>query len=100
MESKEYISSYSDMLIACKKAIQDVGFVLDDIDEGAGKIKAYTKTSILSWGEDITVTIEDIGYERIKVSVVSELKAQLMGWWVNERNEKAFIRTLSINLGQ
>ncbi len=75
-------------------------FKFDWEDREQGVIKAHTGTSVFSWGEDITIKIEEMETGFVQVSVESDLKAQLVGWWVNEKNEKKFIQVLSVIIGQ
>ena len=76
---------------ACLEAVTQCGFRIDSSSPVGGQIRAQTRVSFRSWGENIVVAIDSEG----RVDIMSESKVIFTtnDWGKNEANvEKLFSR--------
>ena len=77
----------------CKKAIKRLGWTIDNVKGDV--IKTSTGFSLKSWGETLTIFLEDVGNNKIKLIIESVPKAQIIDWGKSPENEKMFVITLN-----
>ena len=53
-----------------------------------------TKTTLLSWGEEITIDIKQITINKSRITVNSDCHSQLIDWGKNSQNEEDFVMKL------
>ena len=95
---KTYYQSYDVVFKKCELALEHLGVDIEYSDKTKGCIQASVSGSLLSWGEDIEVTVQAIGQKETKVIISSEAKAQMISWGRNDTNERRFIEHLDISL--
>ena len=91
-------SDIEGVIAACRRALDDLGWRLDRI--GERKVVASTRASLRSWGETITVTLEEIDRYRTRVEVESGPRAQFFDWGKSVDNEERLIRSIRQELGE
>lgn len=91
-KSKKYSLDKAQLIEKVQIALEKCKFIINNIDEGNGKIYAKSKLSLWSWTEKIDVTVEDNG----NVTMKSEcsLPTQIIDWGKNKRNVNKFFNTL------
>ena len=90
METETYNVSYSKVFNSVLQIINELGLSKESINKDEGEIVAFTGSSLLSWGEKITIQLTKVK-KQTRVSVSSEPKAQLFDWGKSEENEKMII---------
>ena len=86
-ESAEFAASKQEVFDAVVRAIPTVQKMrIAATDPEKGQIKAKGGITWRSWGEDLTVVVEEVGPERTRVTVSSMLKFGLVDWGKNKRN--------------
>lgn len=88
-ESRMYNGNYKEIFRRCLKAINKCGWNVVSYDENDGSIIGRTGTSILSWGEEVSIKISE-KENGAMVEVVSEPIAQVIDWGKSEGNIRAF----------
>ncbi len=68
-------------------------------DPGAGRIAASKGITFKSWGENVSVLVEEDGPDRCRVTVESRVKAQLMDWGANKQNVESVLNAIALQLG-
>ncbi len=84
-----YIGDYNEIFRRCLKAINKCGWNVVSYDENEGLIIGQTRSSILSWGEEVTIKITK-KENGAMVEVVSEPIAQIIDWGKSEGNIGTF----------
>lgn len=92
---KTFNYSYNTTFEKCKQSLSALDISIDSEDKINGVIQASTGTSLLSWGENIHITIRRVDSEKTKVTVVSEATAQLISWGKNEVNAEKILLKMS-----
>ena len=69
------------------KALNELGVNVQEGNSQRGIINASTSASLLSWGENIQVTIHETD-QGVEIRVHSVSAAQLIDWGRNKENEK------------
>ena len=86
--------NYETVFNKCKLALKKLDINIDSENKAKGIITASTGTSLLSWGEDIRISIKNIGASKTKISVTSGSRSQLISWGKNSENETKIINTI------
>jgi hypothetical protein len=90
---KDFTSAFPHVFRESRNAVEELGWSIEEEDEGKGIIRASTGLSIFSWGED--VVIEVIRRRRgVLVRVTSDTKAQLFDWGKSRSNVSRFLDEL------
>ena len=85
---------------AAQRAIPTIkGMSVRSADPASGRIAASKGVSLRSWGENVSVVVEDDGPDRSRVKVESRLKAQLMDWGANKQNVESVLNAIALQLG-
>ena len=95
-----YEADYEKVFEAVKKALKDCKFSTKEINKKTGEIQASAGISLLSWGENINISISEINKNKTKVSVYSGAKAQLVDWGKSEKNIHLFFSALDRRIGK
>ncbi|MEQ8624236.1 MAG: hypothetical protein RJQ00_05260 [Vicingaceae bacterium] len=74
-----------------EEALINLDINIDNWSFEEGIINASTKTSLLSWGEEITIRFRKVNLNQTKVEVTSISNAQLIDWGTNSENENGII---------
>lgn len=94
MASRTFHTPYNQVFNTCIKALNDLEFEITEKSKQNGKIHAKTGTSLLSWGEEIDISVEVVAKSQTKVTVNSETVAQLFSWGKNNSNIEEIMNTL------
>ena len=70
----------------CKFALKKLEIDIDEIDLREGIIYASTKSSLISWGENVKIELIKNSASSSFVQISSEAKAQLITWGKNDEN--------------
>lgn len=82
---------------ACISAAQTQEYLIDSQDQEDGLIELSTTATLLSWGENITVEIKQIGSDT-QITVESIPKMQFIDWGKSSQNEQEYIETVNNSL--
>jgi len=82
----------------CKAVLAKLEMKIESVNRTTGTIRASTPTSLLSWGEEITIKLKKVSETKTKVYVTSEATSQLISWGKNENNVLSIIEELSKRL--
>lgn len=86
--------NYDILFDKCKEVLKELDIRIDSIDKKEGLIEASTASSILSWGEEISIKFQQVGNKQIKILVKSVSSAQLIDWGKNSKNEESILNKL------
>jgi len=98
-KTEVYNIEYKKVFEEAINALSECKFSVKESDNKTGIIKASTKMSVWSWGENIKILIEKTSVGT-KVSVISEAKAQLFDWGKSKRNINNFFEVLNRKLNK
>ncbi len=90
---KDFTSSFSLVFHESRNAVEELGWSIEEEDEGRGIIHASTGLSILSWGEDVVIEVKRRN-QGVLVRVTSDTKAQLFDWGKSRSNISRFLEEL------
>jgi hypothetical protein len=92
--------AYDEVFADLTAALAELRVHVEEADRSVGRITASTDRSLLSWGENITVTVERLGEKSSRVSITSSLKVSLNvgGADRHQRNFNDIIAALSRRL--
>jgi len=93
-----YDASYENVFDAAKKALEDCNFKVKEANKKTGEITASAGISLVSWGENIDISISEIGKNKTRVGIYSGAKAQLVDWGKSEKNVHKFFAALDRRL--
>lgn len=92
-KSLTYQQKYETVFNAAKKALSDCGFIVQNIDEESGIMKAYAGASFRSYGENITITV--LKTEKgTHVTAYSKARAAICDWGKSTENVNKFFAAL------
>jgi len=94
-EIRMYSGNYREIFSRCLEVIDKCRWHVASYDENKGIIIARTGTSILSWGEEVTIRIFQEG-NGIMIEVISEPIAQFIDWGKSEENIRIFYNWFEI----
>jgi hypothetical protein len=102
MATKIYNRPYDKTFDSCIRAMKDLGHSITSKSKGAGTIEGETDSSILSWGENISISVKDItavGTKflepcKVEVTINSKAVAQLISWGKDGSNEKSLFNKM------
>lgn len=92
---KTFNIDYESAFTACQKALRSLDFGINKSIKSKGIISASTTGGLLSWGEEIEVTIHEINNSKVKITVKSEAQAQLISWGKNDSNESSILKKIA-----
>lgn len=92
-EARAYKGEINEIFDLCLKAITSLNWEIASFNHNNGTIKAETNLSILSWGEEIEIEIQQV-QDVINVKINSESRAQLIDWGKNDENVQKFFSVL------
>lgn len=92
---KTFDKKYNKVFDACHQALEAMDIEVSSSNKSKGIIHASTGSSLLSWGEEIEIKIDDISEYKTRVTVKSETQAQLISWGKNDRNKEEIISKIS-----
>ena len=85
---------------AAQRAIPTVGKMrVRNVDPANGRIDVTKGVSLKSWGESITVDVQEAGPNESTVRVGSRVRAQLVDWGVNKQKVDTVLNAISLQLG-
>jgi hypothetical protein len=93
-----YDKPYAEVFEAAKKALEDCNFEVKEANEKTGEISASAGMTLLSWGENIDISISEIGKNQTRVGIYSGAKAQFIDWGKSEKNVHKFFAALDRRL--
>jgi len=70
----------------CKLALKSLEIEIDEIDLKNNVIYASTKSSFMSWGENVKIELKRVTSDSIIVNISSQAKAQIITWGKNDKN--------------
>jgi len=94
---RTYKRRFEEVYNAAKRALRELDMNIEYENRNNGIIEATTRTSFLSWGEDIQVRISRRSSDT-HVKVKSTSKAQLLSWGKNDTNEENILKEIAQNL--
>ncbi|HWC32889.1 MAG TPA: hypothetical protein VG709_07155 [Actinomycetota bacterium] len=68
-------------------------------DAASGRLVVTKGMTLKSWGEDVSIVVEDDGPDGSRVRVASRVKAQLMDWGTNRQNVESVLDAIALQLG-
>lgn len=86
-------SSYNEVFKACISVLDKLDILVEYSNKSKGIIQGKTRSTILSWGEEIELFINKKGIKTV-VKVKSDASAQLISWGKNSKNERDIINNL------
>lgn len=89
-ETRVCSGNYKEIFSRCLKAINKCGWNVTSYNESKGIITAKTGTTILSWGEEVSIKVSKEGNGTM-IEVISEPTAQLIDWGKSEENIQRFL---------
>ena len=92
-ETREYKGNFIEIFNSCLNAIENLNWNISSSDDIEGIIEANTNASLLSWGEDIDIRLQDMN-GIVSVIISSEAPAQLIDWGKNAKNIETFFPVL------
>lgn len=92
-EARMYKGEISEIFDLCIKAITSLNWQIASFNHSSCMIKAETNLSLLSWGDDIEIEIQQMR-GGINVKINSESRAQLVDWGKNDENIQKFFSVL------
>ena len=92
---KTFNKGYDTAFDACQKALKALDIEVNSSSKSKGVIHATTGSSLLSWGENIQINIDEVGMDKTKVTVKSESQAQLISWGKNDKNTEEIMSKIS-----
>lgn len=75
------------------RAIKKCGWVIQSQDARRRIVRAHTKMSLRSWGDEVVVRVRQ-GETGSQIDVSSNPKAQLFDWWRGQENIAQFKKCL------
>lgn len=97
-ETRFYPSPPSDVVLAARSAVEQLGWKVQSEDPSAWVMFLSTKVSARSWGEHVTVTFKAVD-GGTAVDIVVSLRGQLVGFGAQKRSALKFGEALSGALG-
>lgn len=97
---KTFNCGFNKAFEACKQALSDLNIDIDSSNKSDGVINASTGSSLLSWGEDIQILVDEINTNKTKVTIKSESQAQLISWGKNDKNREEIMSKISKRLSK
>jgi len=94
VKPREYSLSYDTVF---EKAIDAVGaceWQITFADKSVGIISAKTPTSLLSWGDEVSIKVRKNDNNLIRIDVSAGTSRQMFDWGKNKGNIKKFYRKL------
>ena len=88
---KKYNISYINLYKACLNALKRLAITIEYTDKNEGLIKGFTKASMLSWGENITIRLNRIDDHQTEIDIKSNVSSQLFSWGKDSMNENNII---------
>ena len=88
----KFCSSYAKAIKTAALAVRNCGWEDITYSSKNGTVKAKTKSSLRSWGEDVTITVQKLKDNYINVEFNSEPVAQLIDWGKGEENKIKFFK--------
>ena len=85
--------TYQRVYDAARLAAMQCDFQIDTENANEGMIKASTKASLLSWGEDININISSVS-NGVEVIMSSDAPGQFFDWGKNMENVNCFFEKL------
>lgn len=92
-EVRAYKEEINNIFNLSLEAITRLNWEISSINQNNCLIKAQTKVSLLSWGEDIEIEIQQI-QGAININMNSESRSQLIDWGKNDENINKFFSIL------
>lgn len=92
-ETRMYSGDYKAIFDRCLKVVNKCGWNVSSHDESKGIIICRAGTTILSWGEEVSIHFSKQG-NGIIVDVACEPVAQLIDWGKSEENIRTFYNWL------
>lgn len=92
-KSFTYKLGYEKVFKEAKDALSDCEFIVQNVDEESGIIKAYVGASFRSYGEDITITVSKTE-KGTHVTAYSRAKAAIFDWGKSGENVNNFFAAL------
>lgn len=89
--------SYDEVYKACLSALKSLEIEIEYKSKNEGIISGETESTLWSWGESISIKIEQSG-RSVVVKVNSDSKAQLIDWGKNDRNEEKILTAIANKL--
>jgi hypothetical protein len=93
-----YSGSRADIVSAAQGVAEQSGFKVQQADPDAGSIRARVGFSFRSWGENISVHVDDTG--TVQVTSECSMPTQLVDYGKNKSNVTRFLAGLSARLGE
>ena len=95
---KTFNKDFKTVYNKCLNTLEELNISVDYKNPTKGLIKGSTGSSLLSWGEEIKITLKELGGNKTNVTIESIASAQLFSWGKNDENEGIFLSKLSDKL--
>jgi hypothetical protein len=92
-----YSAARADIVRASAAVAEQCGFKVEETSPDAGSLRARAGFSFRSWGENITVQVDDAG--AVQVTSQCLMPTQLVDYGKNKSNVNRFLAGLSARLG-
>jgi hypothetical protein len=93
-----YSGTRADIVRASQDVAAQSGFKVQEADPDAGSIKARAGFSFRSWGENISIHVDDAG--TVQVTSQCWMPTQFVDYGKNKSNVKRLLAGLSARLGE
>jgi hypothetical protein len=94
----QYPGTRADIVRVSQEVAAQSGFKVQEADPDAGSVKARAGFSIRSWGENISIHVDDTG--TVQVTSQCLMPTQFVDYGKNKSNVKRFFTGLSARLGE
>lgn len=95
----EFAKPPAEVFDAMVRALPEAKMKVKSSDAATGRIEATTGMSLASWGEKISIDLEEAGTGRTKATISSGNKAQLVSWGKNKKNLDKIVEKTNAQLG-
>jgi|GEM_PF-3550131 len=96
MASQNFHRTRAETFKACKRALEELDWVVTSFDKQTGLIEAERGGNLLAFGHIVVVEVRTLKNAAVKVLVKSTaLGPQIVDWGTNAKNENEIFDTLS-----
>ena len=97
---KVYSADYDKVFMKAVDAVSQCSWQITFTDKSTGVISAKTPTNLWTWGDNVSIRIQKIDNDKVKVDVSSGTRNQVVDWGRNSRNITKYFKSLDLLLSE
>lgn len=97
---KVYSADYDKVFMKAVDAVSQCSWQITFTDKSTGVISAKTPTNLWTWGDNVSIRIQKIDNDKVRVDVSSGTPNQVVDWGRNSRNITKYFKSLDLLLSE